>query len=391
MLETKSAPFTFVKQGIFYFSRRIPSDISHHYTADRIIYSLRTRSASVANSRAQRAAHQLEEHWYHLRFRDVDLPGKHLLRMGSAARPTDVVPVDVAAPDAVTLSEAVAIYIRLKGKGRPVTFRRAAERSCGYVIDACGDKNLTEYTRADANSFRDALIAKGLAGSSMTRVFGTVRSIFNFAAAEIGITVKNPFAGVYYDRKAGVEDRAPLPIDAIRKLQSLCRNEDDDLRWLVALASDTGMRLAEAAGLLIDDIKLDDPIPYVVVREHPWRRLKTSGSSRDIPLAGAALWAAQRIVSEGRDTKFAFPRYNKTGTTNANSASASLNKWIKQHAPEGCTMHSFRHSMRDRLRAVECPSDVVDQIGGWQTEGVGHSYGRGYPLEVLAKWMNTAT
>jgi hypothetical protein len=50
-------------------------------------------------------------------------------------------------------------------------------------------------------------------------------------------------------------------------------------------------------------------------------------------------------------------------------------------------MHSFRHSMRDRLRAVECPADIVDQIGGWQTEGVGHSYGTGYPLEVLAKWM----
>ena len=27
-------------------------------------------------------------------------------------------------------------------------------------------------------------------------------------------------------------------------------------------------------------------------------------------------------------------------------------------------MHSFRHSMRDRLRAVSCPSEMVDQIGG---------------------------
>ena len=34
--------------------------------------------------------------------------------------------------------------------------------------------------------------------------------------------------------------------------------------------------------------------------------------------------------------------------------------------------------MRDRLRAVECPSDVIDQIGGWLTHGVGNSYGNGY-------------
>src|SRR6056297_67249 len=391
MLETKSAPFTFVKQGIFYFSRRVPSDLSHHYNASRIMYSLRTRSAAVATSRAQRAAQQLDEHWYHLRIRDVDLPGKHLLRMNGQSGPARNASESEAPAASVTLSEAVSIYLRLKGKDRPVTFRRAAERSCGYVIDTCGDKDLTAYTRADANSFRDALIGKGLAGSSMTRVFGTVRSVFNFAAAEIGITAENPFAGVYYDRKAGVEDRQPLPMDTIRSLQQLCRNEDDDLRWLVALVSDTGMRLAEAAGLLIDDIQLSGPIPHVVVREHPWRRLKTSGSARTVPLAGASLWAAQRIVAEVRDSRFAFPRYNRTDRTNANSASAALNKWMKQHAPEGCTMHGFRHSMRDRLRAVECPSDIVDQIGGWQTEGVGHGYGSGYPLEVLRKWMKAVT
>jgi hypothetical protein len=67
MLDTKSAPYTFVKQGIFYFSRRIPIDLSHHYIADRIMYSLRTRSAAVATSRAQRIALQLDGHWYNLR------------------------------------------------------------------------------------------------------------------------------------------------------------------------------------------------------------------------------------------------------------------------------------------------------------------------------------
>ena len=75
MLETKTAPFTFVKQGIFCFSRRVPSDLSHHYNASRIMYSLRTRSAALATSRAQRAAQQFDEHWYHLRIRDVYLPG----------------------------------------------------------------------------------------------------------------------------------------------------------------------------------------------------------------------------------------------------------------------------------------------------------------------------
>ena len=43
--------------------------------------------------------------------------------------------------------------------------------------------------------------------------------------------------------------------------------------------------------------------------------------------------------------------------------------------------------MRDRLRAVEFPSDIIDQIGGWLTHGVGQADGKGHPREVLYKWM----
>ena len=38
---------------------------------------------------------------------------------------------------------------------------------------------------------------------------------------------------------------------------------DDDMRWLIALITDTGIRLGEAAGLQINDLKLDEEIPYV--------------------------------------------------------------------------------------------------------------------------------
>ena len=53
-------------------------------------------------------------------------------------------------------------------------------------------------------------------------------------------------------------------------------------------------------------------------------------------------------------------------------------------------MHSFQHYMRDRLRAVECPRDVIDQIGGWLTQGVGNSYGEGYLVNILVKQMAKA-
>ena len=147
----------------------------------------------------------------------------------------------------------------------------------------------------------------------------------------------------------------------------------------------TGMRLSEAAGLHRDDIVLDGDIPHINVRPHPWRRLKTKGSERLVPLVGASLWAAKRL--QQHDSSYAFPRYCNGQACNANSASAALNKWLKPRASKDAVVHSLRNSMRDRLRAVECPSDIIDQIGGWSSSSVGSSYGKGYELPVLAKWM----
>ena len=92
-------------------------------------------------------------------------------------------------------------------------------------------------------------------------------------------------------------------------------------------------------------------------------------------------------MESNNDTQFVFPRYTDMSKCNANSASASLNKWLKDQLTGDYVIHSFRHSLRDRLRTVECPSDMVDSIGGWITAGVGQSYGRGYSLPILHKWM----
>jgi integrase len=86
-----------------------------------------------------------------------------------------------------------------------------------------------------------------------------------------------------------------------------------------------------------------------------------------------------------------FPRYCTPEGNKANYASSALNKWLKSYVPEGCVVHSFRHSMRDRLRAVQCPSDIIDQVGGWQTAGVGQGYGDGYNIDKKWEWLSAIT
>ena len=93
----------------------------------------------------------------------------------------------------------------------------------------------------------------------------------------------------------------------------------------------------------------------------------------------------QRATTKN-DGPFLFPRYCSATKCKADYASNTLNKWMKPFVPDGCVIHSFRHSLRDRLRACECPSDIIDQIGGWQAAGIGQRYGKGYELDVLHKW-----
>jgi integrase len=279
------------------------------------------------------------------------------------------------------------LYLRLKGVGKDKVFKRGAERNIQSVVDVLGDRPLDKYSSSDAATYRDYLLKKGLTTNSVKRNFATIRSVINLSIQEHGLDCKNAFSKVFLPDLDDAKRRKPIPIENFRQIQQDFREADDEARWLVALISDTGMRLSEAAGLHIDDIKLDCEIPYIDLKPHAWRGLKTKGSQRQIPLVGASLWAAKRVKETNTASPFAFPKYTSAKGTNANSASAAINKWLKPRVPGGCVIHSFRHSLRDRLRAVHCPSDMIDQIGGWATAGVGQGYGEGYALEMKWEWL----
>ena len=314
-----------VRFGVYHFVRRVPADVKQHYRSDRVSISLRTKSAKAAIRSAQSISQRLDDYWHGLRLQKMDVPALHLV----------IDDKDDVMDDSPTMMEAVDIYLRLKSHKQTPTFIRAAKRNGKYVAEALGNRPITSYSSSDAAAFRDYLFDKGLALGSVKRIFGSVRSIINLVMLEHGIEGTNGFAKTYMPER--------------------------------------------------DDIVLDADIPHVIVQPYPWRRLKTKGSARHIPLIGVSLWAGRRI--QQHDSSYAFPRYCDGKICNANSASAALNKWMKPRLKDDAVVHSFRHSMRDRLRAVECPSDIIDQIGGWSASSVGASYGKGYELPVLAKWM----
>jgi len=373
----KHPQHTYIKRDVYYFSRVIPSDLKHYYSKPRIIQSLKTKSARRATVASKMLSAKLDDYWLGLRLKQVDVPASHLLVSGATVNLESNLP---------TIDEALETYLRIKGRGKSDLFFSHTRRSIRYLTDCLGSRSLDQYTSADAAQLRDWFVLRGLAIASIKRNFGSIKAVVNFVVLEQGLTCNNPFNGVYLHSDISSKKRRPIATNNLKAIQAKCLELDDDLRHLVSLISDTGMRLSEATGLMNSDINLDCDYPHIVITPYPHRSLKTLSSERIVPLVGQSLWAAKRIIGTSTSV-YSFPRYTSSSRCNANSASAAINKWIKTVAGPDAVIHGLRHSFRDRLRAVEAPSEVIDQLGGWSLTTVGQGYGDGYKVEILSKWL----
>ena len=346
----KHPQHTYTKRDVYYFSRVIPSDLRNHYTKPRIIQSLKTKSAHRASVASKMLSSKLDDYWLGLRLKQMDVPASHLLVSGAKVNLESKL---------LNIEEALQVYMSVKGVGKGELFFRHTKRSIRYLIDCLGCRSIDQYTSEDAAKLRDWFVARGLASASIQRNFGSIKAVVNFVILEKGLDCSNPFNGVYLHSDNSSKKRKPIPLDKLKIVQERCVAMDDDLRHLVSLISDTGMRLSEATGLMKSDLNIDDDYPHLVIQPYPHRSLKTLSSERTVPLVGSSLWAAKQILSN-TDSIYCFPRYTSASGCNANSASAAINKWIKTVAGSEAVIHGLRHSFRDRLRAVETPTGRLE-------------------------------
>ena len=115
-----SDKYLYNRDGVYQFTRRIPNDLSNHYSSSRIQISLRTRNSSKANRCARSITQRLDDYWLGLRLQKLDIPAMNLIRM-------DVIDTD----NEFRLSDALDLYLKLKGIDKDKTFIRTANRNTG--------------------------------------------------------------------------------------------------------------------------------------------------------------------------------------------------------------------------------------------------------------------
>jgi integrase len=428
-------------KNTWYYRRRIPLSARHLYGSptspkgkEQVYFSLKTSDKAVAAKRADSETRKLDALW-----KAADVPGSsHAnplialatieaagLRPGDALRypehpyienfvdhligqrepdapqteisAQDQMTLGVLAGEAVppTLSDAKDKHIEL-GKGpKNRSAQLQFDRAWNLLLEIAGDVPLDGLRRAHGNEFITRLVKNNAGAETIKRYLSQVRPVITTGIQEFELKCTNHFNGLTISN----QDEGPRkPRDSysmaeLDALQARCREVDDQRRWAVLMLSDTMARLAEIVGLAKADVDLNALSPHIRLRSTEMRRLKTKQSARDVPLVGLALWAAQRAMAT--PGPFLFPVFQPKDTSkqlNPSGASAALNKWLQENglAREGQGLHSLRHTMRDRLREVMTPSDLIDQIGGWKTSGVGESYGKGYSLAKKQEYMLAA-
>lgn len=181
--------------------------------------------------------------------------------------------------------------------------------------------------------------------------------------------------------------RRGLNSSQLSTLINACKNKDDDIRWLLVLQLGLGCGLAEVVGLTLSDIRLNVGLPYISFKSNPWRIIKYTSRKRNLPLVGISLWAAYKIVeSAKRRQLYAFPRYTNENECKVNSASATINKWMRSIGIDKTT-YDLQYTMRDRLQGVGIPIPIQDFIIGYEHNKIDNpkiTYG----LEQLKFWLD---
>jgi len=355
--------YTICRSGSYYYNRRVPKHAVQYY--GQFIRCILSTDIHEAKAYAERLNDVLEGSWRGSSVNyKVDIPA-----IINSFKPTSYI-----------LSDLAEEYISLKQIDE-----KSPRSALATFISLAGDRDVSLYSREDAKLLIHHLELKGNKTTTIRRRINSLSAILNYAYSELDLDKRNPFTRLFIRNEGhDVIKRGTFSNEQLKAGYDKALKSGSAVKLLMPLLGETGCRLSEIVGLRIEDIDMDNDLIYI--RPNAARRLKTRGSERTLPLVGYARLAMHQALSQANE-EWLYPRYMKTGKCNANSASASINKWLKRDF-DGLTAHCLRHTMRDRLRAVECPMDMIDQIGGWRSVAtIGVGYGKGYSLEAIRAVM----
>ncbi|MCT4724104.1 tyrosine-type recombinase/integrase [Citrobacter freundii] len=241
-------------------------------------------------------------------------------------------------------------------------------------------KNVEDVTKQHIADFKRFLDERYQAPRSRQDALIKLQALFNFCIDKRDYLTANPVKGMTYSKVTSINHKTEITPSEYEKVMNTDYVKGyEDLKWLLAILWNTGMRIGEAIQLRPEDFRIVDGIKCISINTEDGKQVKNETSIRDIPISEALLqmgiW----------DTK---PRL---GWTKNNAAGSRIAFAFKQIGIEHSS-HDFRYSLSNRLR--DC--DVADSVR-YSILGHAHKtttdrvYKTRQPLRQMLMALNKAT
>lgn len=413
-----------LRDGIYQFYLRVPEDLIGEYGKKLIRFSLKTSDPTKAAKLAETNARRYKSEFKVLRDgnpltpKDVEIAGRllaekydmdldHLIdfvldparekyAQGDEetyrnADPSEfLTPEQYAAlkllanPNAIRLSDILKIYLKTHTRGADEAFIKKTSRDWNMLTKLVGDIEFSKLTRAHARQLVDDLTDNKFKTGSIRRTLNTLGAITRKAITELEISKADPFKSITIQNEGNdkEEGKVATPEQLREIVTTFMAKKNSAVAMIIILQMELGTRISEISGLGLDDIFLNEEIPYIYFRDKPWRSLKNNVSERRVPVSGIALEALKAALVLTRTNQGIFNNYAKSngGTAASAAINAQLKKW-------GLKSHDFRHTMKDRLREIGCPKDIRDAIQGHGSNDIADNYGQGHSLQTMLNWI----
>lgn len=426
-----------VKRGDWYhFNKRVPEVLKHLERRDHVSVSLKTKCPDTALRRAAIVNDYVEAYWSDIVENgptDKDAKLKKALRLaelhGFRYKPAAVIagdelpeiigrieaaPTDDPEQIEALLGNAGEAQLLLsngleffwdyarhrtlqKSKEQARIWQNPRKRAVANFIGVNGDKAVQRIRRADLLNLRDWWLDRieneGISPNTVNKeVVQFLREILTTLNENHEPPLNLDIDALFKNLRIEGENttRPPFSREFIQNVllnQRKLASMDEDGRLLLCALADTGARPREIITRQPEDIILDAPVPHIRIRpkiekvgtgKRTKEKGKTSPSTRDIPLVGAALYAFERRPN-------GFARYAE----NVNSFTSRVNKYLRENnllETGNHSLYSFRHSFQDRLTALEVGHRMECELMGHAVRG--EKYGKGPTLEHKRRILN---
>ena len=184
--------------------------------------------------------------------------------------------------------------------------RASPNLSLASFIELAGDRDVTSYVRDDATLFVNDLQRHGNKTATIRRKVNSICAILNYAYAELDVDKRNPFSRLFIKGEGqDANTRGTFTLDQLKRGYDHALSSGSQVKLLMPLLGETGCRLAEIVGLELDDIDMTESLIHI--RPNRIRRLKTSNSTKTLPLVGYAK-EAMLLALQHADDNCLYPK-----------------------------------------------------------------------------------